>query len=267
MQFGVLYANRNGGATTGARPGGQSFIGWNAISATGRGVGGTLYAQFPSRPIPNTCVLIQRVDEMVDFGDQYRCPTGQKGRVVAARMNREHEPLALWGLTKVTIDSKYVILDVGCGGGKTINRLAQLAPNGKVIGVDYSVEMVKFSKKINKNLIDQKRVEIIAESVEKMSFKDNFFDLTTAFEAYYFWTNLSNAFEEIKRVLKPGGKLLLVNEMLYKVSPAKLVEETHVKLFPLEEIQNVMRSVGFRDIKLFTKPETPWNVIIAQKQL
>ena len=43
VQFGVLYANRSGGATTGAWPGAQSFTGWNASGATGRGVGGTHY--------------------------------------------------------------------------------------------------------------------------------------------------------------------------------------------------------------------------------
>jgi ubiquinone/menaquinone biosynthesis C-methylase UbiE len=160
-----------------------------------------------------------------------------------------------------------VILDVGCGGGKTISKLAQLTSHGKVVGIDHSIEMVKFSKKINKNLISQNRVEIIEGSVEKIGFKDNFFDLVTAFETYYFWTNLSDVLEEIRRVLKPGGKLLLVNEMLYGVSPAKLVEETHVKLFPLQEIQNIMQSVGFMGIQVFTKAESPWNAILAKKQL
>jgi 1-pyrroline-5-carboxylate dehydrogenase len=43
IQFGVVYANREGGSTTGAWPGAQSFVGWNASGATGRGVGGPHY--------------------------------------------------------------------------------------------------------------------------------------------------------------------------------------------------------------------------------
>jgi 1-pyrroline-5-carboxylate dehydrogenase len=43
VQFGVLYSNRKGGATTGAWPGAQSFTGWNASGATGRGIGGVHY--------------------------------------------------------------------------------------------------------------------------------------------------------------------------------------------------------------------------------
>jgi len=180
-------------------------------------------------------------------------------------MNREHEPLTFWGLTKITIHTDYVVLDVGCGGGKTLSRLAQMVPQGKVYGIDYSADMVKFSKKINKKLIEQNHVEIIEGSVEEMSFKDDFCDLVTAFETYYFWTNLSDALKEIKRVLKPGGRLLLVNEMKFGVTPAKLIEETFVKLFPLEEIQNIMQLVGFKGVEVFTKSESPWNAFVAQK--
>ncbi len=43
IRFGVTYANRSGGSTTGAWPGAQSFVGWNASGATGRGVGGPNY--------------------------------------------------------------------------------------------------------------------------------------------------------------------------------------------------------------------------------
>lgn len=43
IQFGVCYSNRRGGATTGAWPGNQSFGGWKASGATGKGVGGPYY--------------------------------------------------------------------------------------------------------------------------------------------------------------------------------------------------------------------------------
>jgi ubiquinone/menaquinone biosynthesis C-methylase UbiE len=207
---------------------------------------------------------------MPDLLDQYKRPTGRRGRVVAALMNKGHEALTLWGLTHVNIEPDYVILDVGCGGGKAVSRLAKRAVRGKVFGIDYSADMVKYSQKVNKTLIAENRVEIREGSVEKTGFPDNFFDLVTAIETYYFWPRLPDALQEIKRVLKPEGKLLVVNEMVkdgvYEVEHAEMIEKTQVCLFPLEEIRRIMESVGFVNVQIFTKDGSPWNAILAQKQ-
>jgi ubiquinone/menaquinone biosynthesis C-methylase UbiE len=204
-----------------------------------------------------------------DLLDQYKRPTGCRGRVAAALMNKRHEALTLWGLTYVNIEADSVILDVGCGGGKTLSRLAQKAPLGKVFGIDYSADMVAYSRKVNKKLMAENRVEIREGSVDKTGFPDNFFDLVTAIETYYFWPSLPDAFQEIKRVLKPGGHLLMVNEMVkdgvYEVENAEIIEKTQVRLVPLEEIRQIMESVGFADVKVFTKAESPWNAVLAQK--
>jgi ubiquinone/menaquinone biosynthesis C-methylase UbiE len=201
--------------------------------------------------------------------DQYRCPTGRQGRIVAAKMNQEHRALTSWGLKHVKIASDAAILDVGCGGGKTLSRLARRATHGKVFGIDYSPDMVHYAKEVNKKFLFQNRVEIVEAKVEEMAFPDNSFDLVTAFETYYFWSNLLDAFQEIRRVLKPEGKLLIVNEMVkdgvYEVEHAKLIEETHVRLLPVEEIKGVLESVDFVDVKVFIKRRSPWNAILAQK--
>jgi len=203
------------------------------------------------------------------FMDQYKCPTGVQGRVVAVSMNQRHSELTSWGLKNVKINLNFIVLDVGCGGGKTVSKLAELAFQGKVFGVDHSRNMVEFSREVNKELIAQARVKIVQGSVEKMSFPDDSFDLVTAVETYYFWTSLSDAFREIKRVLKTKGNLLLINEMIkdgvYEVENAELIAKTQVCLVPLQEIRKVLESVGFVNIEIFTQRGSPWNSVITQK--
>jgi SAM-dependent methyltransferase len=201
--------------------------------------------------------------------DQYRCPTGNEGKAVAASMNRRHSALTAWGLEHVKINPDSIILDVGCGGGKTVSTLAQRAVQGKVFGIDYSADMVEYSKEVNRELIEQNRVEIVKASVEKTGFPADFFDLVTAIETYYFWPSLPAAFQEIRRVLKPEGKLLLINEMVkdgvYEVEHAEIIEKSHVRLFRLRDIQGMLGSAGFVDVQVFVEAKSPWNAVLAKK--
>jgi len=205
----------------------------------------------------------------MDVMDQFRCPTGRQGRTVAAHMNRDHWDLTTWGLTHVKVQPDFVILDVGCGGGKTVNRLAQKAPQGKVVGVDYSPDMVAYAKKMNRKLVEQGRVEIVEGSADKTGLPECFFDLVTACETYYFWFSLPAAFEEIIRVLKPEGTFLMINEMVkdgvYELEMAELIEKVHVRLFGLDEIEGMLRSAGFVDVEVDRKPDSAWNTVAAKK--
>ncbi len=200
---------------------------------------------------------------------QYRCPTGASGRKVAANMNKGHWDLTTWGLKHATIKSDCVILDVGCGGGQTIGRLARRAVQGKVYGIDHSADMVDYSRQVNKKLIAANRAEIMQGSVEKTGFNDEFFDLVTAIETYYFWPNLSEAFQEIKRILKNKGCLLIISEMIkdlaYELENAEIIAKSQVHLVPLEEIQKMLYSAGFSSVKVYRKRNSVWNLILAQK--
>ena len=82
------------------------------------------------------------------------------------------------------------MLDVGCGGGKSVQVLARAAPHGKVYGLDYSEEMVRLARRVNRALIHEGRVEIPHGTVSALPFPDGFFDLVTGFETYCFWPDL-----------------------------------------------------------------------------
>lgn len=206
----------------------------------------------------------------MDLYDQFQRPIGQPGKVVAALMNRSHARLTTWGLTHITIEPNFMILDIGCGGGKTVNRLAALVPDGKIYGIDYSPDMVAFTRKLNKKYVEEGKVEVAEAQADKTGFPDGTFDLVTAVETYYFWPSLPAAFQEIKRILKGGGKLLMVNELvkdgIYDVDQAEIIKKTHVRLHPLGEIRDMLEAAGFVSVKVSVKDKMPWNAIVAEKQ-
>jgi ubiquinone/menaquinone biosynthesis C-methylase UbiE len=110
---------------------------------------------------------------------QVRKPSRWLGRPFLWMMNLSHSRLTDWGLQHVRIENNFRILDVGCGGGRTIEKLAILALQGKVDGVDYAPGSVAASRARNKKLIAQSRVAIEQASVSRLPFAENTFDLVT----------------------------------------------------------------------------------------
>ena len=141
------------------------------------------------------------------FFDNMRKPKGKLGNIQLKSMNKEHTPVSLWGLKHLDIKQDDIILDVGCGGGINLNRMAQKAK--KVYGIDYSEESVKLSREVNEELIREGRVEVLEGNVQSLPFEDNTFDVVTAFETVYFWPDIEKCFGEVRRVLKPDGKFLI----------------------------------------------------------
>jgi ubiquinone/menaquinone biosynthesis C-methylase UbiE len=145
------------------------------------------------------------------FG-QVREPTGALGSRMLRVMNRTHATLTDWGLQYVPVERNATILDVGCGGGRTVQRLAALAPGGVVHGIDYSAASVAASRATNARDIESGRVQIQLGSVAALPFPDQTFDVVTAVETHYYWPQLPANVREVFRVLKPGGMFALIAE-------------------------------------------------------
>jgi SAM-dependent methyltransferase len=143
---------------------------------------------------------------------QVRKPSGPLGRRVVRAMNLTHATMTDWALQPVTLPKNAVVLDVGYGGGRTVQKLAALAPEGKVVGLDYSAASVAISRDTNAQQIEAGRVQVAQGSVAALPFLDRTFDIVTAVETHYYWPDLAANVREILRVLKPGGTFALIAE-------------------------------------------------------
>jgi ubiquinone/menaquinone biosynthesis C-methylase UbiE len=189
-------------------------------------------------------------------------------------MNSSHSKLTDWGLGHVSVGKGDTILDVGCGGGRTVSKLAAIAiegTEGKVYGIDYSEESVAASKGTNAGGIDTGRVEIRQGSVSQLPFSDRMFDLVTGVETHFFWPDLPGDVREILRVLKPGGTLLLIAEVYggSKTKTGQLAEKyasrTGMKLLSVEEHRELLEEVGFSDVRIVEERGKGWICAVGRK--
>lgn len=129
--------------------------------------------------------------------NQCQKPEGWLGRLILWNMNSRHSKVTDWGLSKISIQKQDIILDVGCGGGRTVGKLAARATEGKVYGLDYSQASVAVAKSTNKAWIEMGRVEIQEGSVSQLPFTADMFDLVTAVETHFWWPDLPANMREV----------------------------------------------------------------------
>lgn len=200
---------------------------------------------------------------------QCRKPRWWLGKLYLWLMNRTHAGLTRWGLQHVPVQKNDTILDVGCGGGRNIHTLATTATRGKVYGIDYSPESVAVSRKNNAELISSGRVEVELGSVSRLPFPDGMFDLITAVETHYYWPDPVNDLREVLRVLKPGGRLVIIAEV-YKRSDRDMVYPLVMKLLggrcpSVGEQKHLFATAGYSDIETFEEPRKGWFCGMARR--
>ena len=179
------------------------------------------------------------------------CPKGFLGRCMLRFMNFGHAPLTNWGLDHVEFSNGMVMLDIGCGGGATLKRLLKRSPEGMIYGIDISEESVVKAKNVNKQLLN-KQVFVRQGSADSLPWEDQKFDVVTAVETVYFWPNLPQCFQEVKRVLKPGGQFAIMLEVIEGDSIWTNVVEGMTVYSP-EMLKDMLEQAGFGDVKVFRK--------------
>ena len=173
------------------------------------------------------------------------------GRAMLKFMNLTHAPLTNWGLGLVEFQDGWTMLDVGCGGGKTLQRLLKRSQGAKVYGIDISDESVAKARESNADVLD-KQVFVQKGSAAELPYEEGMFDLVTAIETVYFWPNLPGCVKGIHRVLKPGGRFAIMVEVVDADSKWTNFVEGMTAYTP-EQLKNLLDDAGFAQTEIHRK--------------
>ena len=185
------------------------------------------------------------------------------GRAMLKFMNLCHAPLTNWGLKLVDIQDSWTMLDIGCGGGATLQRLLKRSKDAQVYGIDISEESVAKARKVNAEVLD-KQVFVTQGSAEKLPYEDGKFDLVTAVETVYFWPNLPGCIQEVYRVLKQGGKFAILVEVVDGDSKWTSVVEGMTAYTP-GQLKQLLDDAGFTQTEIHRKKPSYATIIGVKK--
>ncbi|WP_375200565.1 class I SAM-dependent methyltransferase [Bacillus sp. RS11] len=189
---------------------------------------------------------------------QAKKPNGIVGSLMLRIMNKAHNGMNTWLMRQEVIKDGDQVLDIGCGGGNILRSLSKMNPSGTIYGIDFSDQAVQESIKTNETDVANGKVIVTQASVSSIPYTDKFFDTITAFQTHYFWPDLANDVKEVFRVLKDGGKFIIISK-LYKIN-------YHMKAYKTKlEIQQLFESVGFQSVTIQENTLKGWLCITGLK--
>ncbi|MEW6607775.1 MAG: methyltransferase domain-containing protein [bacterium] len=143
-------------------------------------------------------------------------------------------------ISKLALKGNERVLDIGCGDGKVTAEIAEKLPQGSVLGIDNSKEMIDFAQ----NKFSLKNLGFRLQDAREMNFISEF-DVVFSTSTLHWVIDHLPLLGGIKKSLKPGGKVLL--QMAGKGNAAKIIEVS-------EAIVNSKKWCGY-----FSDFAFPWN--------
>ena len=206
-------------------------------------------------------------EEITELGNP-KNPEGEAGLAMLDRMNESHDDLTSFGLSFLNKKEDGIYLDVGCGGGNALKKLLSMT-NNLVYGIDISLTAIKKSMEFNQKEYDLNRLKLFKANVLELPFDNDYFDAVVTIESFYFWENHIEALQRIKKVLKEGGKFILIADIydngnldfdtILNISKYNLYNPTK------EKFEDLFSIAGFKNIKIHLKENTTWIVVEGEK--
>ena len=139
---------------------------------------------------------------------QSKKPSGFIGLWMMKIWNRAYLPMVVWSVSQLDHKKRFkTILDVGVGNGASSKYLKKHFPNSQVLGIDISTTAIRAAAQLAES-----GLSFEVKNVENTDLPVGEFDLITAFQTHFHWSDLTQVFLELKRILKSDGIILLACE-------------------------------------------------------
>jgi ubiquinone/menaquinone biosynthesis C-methylase UbiE len=180
---------------------------------------------------------------------QSRLPTGWLGWWVARIMALDTGRMNDDAVERLDAQAGERILEVGCGHGLTLKKLAKRTGAGCVAGVDPSEVMRHAARRRNSRDTERGRIRIDAGTADRIPHPDRDFDKALSVHTLYFWPDLEAGLREIHRCLRPGGELLLGYRPADDPDAARQLPDSIYELRGIAEVEAALGVAGYRDVK------------------
>lgn len=195
------------------------------------------------------------------IGEQLARPQGLAGRALGRVLDLANRKPTRLALDMVAPRNGETILDAGCGTGAAAEALQRRSPGCHVIGVDHSETMIRIATRRARRLGYEERCTFRSANLHDLPFATDSFDAVLALNVFYFCDPESRMIAELRRVLRPGGRLVAyVTEGEAMSGWAFARSGTH-RLFSADGLFAAIAAAGFAPGRIHVEKRTVTNKI------
>ncbi len=179
------------------------------------------------------------------FSRQLARPSGWFGRVVMSRwLEKANVPMNAVALSMLELEPGDRLLEVGFGSGYLLAKALDEEHCAFAAGVDASREMVRFGERRFRRQIEAGRATVLEGEAEHLPYGDGEFTKVCSVNTLYFWSDPLAALAECRRVLRPGGSIVLCFNAKADLA-AWLGDTRGFTLYELPEAEALLARAGF----------------------
>jgi SAM-dependent methyltransferase len=175
-------------------------------------------------------------------------PHGRLGTFLAHIWVRETAAVNDAAMALLEVRSGEVVLEVGFGPGESIRKLVDAG--AEVIGIEVSQEMVRLAGRRNSNGLATGSVRLFAGDGQRLALDDGSVDAVLAVHNIYFWPDQPGMLAEIRRVLRPGGRVVIAMRAGEVALPGRFDPAVY-RVPTLTAVQGWLDALGLDNIEVF----------------
>jgi arsenite methyltransferase len=179
-------------------------------------------------------------------------PHGPVGRLMAWNWVRETAAVNDTAIELLAARPGERICEIGFGPGRTLARLA--AAGAQVVGVDASPDMATVAARRNAAAVTTGQVRIIEGDGGALPVDHGSLDGAVSVHSVYFWPDPAAVLAEIRRALRPGGRLVLALRTGDQPLPARF-DPTIYRVPTTDELTGWLHAAGFSDVRAERRPK------------
>lgn len=182
-----------------------------------------------------------------EIAKQLRTPHGPHAMQIGEFMERSNKHMYTMCLKHASLKSKESVLEIGPGNGCFVSEFFRETNDISYTGVELSQEMLQVCKNRNSAFIHDRKASFLKGDIMDLKLPDNSYDVIIAINVIYFLNPVEVYLNDLIRIIKPGGRMVLGFRDISSMQKLPFVDE-NFSLYDANRLSEILVNSGFEQV-------------------